>query len=128
MPRYPEVICVLGGYDCSSKKRLSDITCVSLDFNSRWQPWQMGQLPNGEALSLASALVAEDGRIYFIGGWRQDDTVSSSTFIYEISSSRWSIGPRLNMCRCLFGICIVGWKIYVIGGWGSKNGISPRKL
>ncbi|VEL09274.1 unnamed protein product [Protopolystoma xenopodis] len=93
-----DVLCLFGGWDCKSDRRLADVTCVSLSGSSRWQSWRLGALPNNERLDRASALLAEGDIVFVVGGERKGGTVSPSTFIFEIAKSRWLVGPKLQTC------------------------------
>ncbi|VEL25600.1 unnamed protein product [Protopolystoma xenopodis] len=113
-------ICLFGGWDEKTCRRLSDVICVSLSAPLKWRSWRLSQLPDGMAISLASAIALEDGRVFLVGGSRQGGAVLSSTFILDSETARWTVGPSLQTSRSDFGLCKVGQRIFAIGGYGRE--------
>jgi N-acetylneuraminic acid mutarotase len=61
------------------------------------------------------ACEASGNYVYAIGGWN-DVTYQNSTLIYNISTDSWSTGAAMPTARRYMTSCMLGTKIYVIGG------------
>jgi N-acetylneuraminic acid mutarotase len=58
-----------------------------------------------------------NGRIYVMGGWKDEPSPYNLTQIYDVAKNEWSEGVPLPESIHHEGVAVVGGKIYVIGGF-----------
>ena len=58
-----------------------------------------------------------NGRIYVMGGWKDEPSPYNLVQIYDVAKNEWSEGVPLPEAVHHEGVAVVGGKIYVIGGF-----------
>ncbi|HVT11823.1 MAG TPA: kelch repeat-containing protein [Fimbriimonadaceae bacterium] len=104
-------------------RRLTGIrafTCVLLTFtlaagaSAQSKYWSAGvPLPRG--IGGRPSVATVNGRIYVIGG-NDGSNVVNTTFIYDLSTSRWTQGNPMPAARQNAAVAVINGKIHVIGG------------
>ena len=70
--------------------------------------------------ALCTALI--DGKIYAIGGRKNESAFLSKVEVYDPATDTWdTTRTPMPTARCAMGCGIVDGKIYVIGGWDSSS-------
>jgi len=100
---------IVGGYDPKTHEFLSSMEV----FDDVSQKWYKG--PNLNGARAALKLVALDGKLYAIGGWKGHKYVNNVEE-YNILLNRWQQKASLNTPRARFGAVTKDGHIYVVGG------------
>lgn len=105
-----------------------DVLCLNLDGSkNQWQSV-------GENLGLQGlAIIGYEGKIYRIGGLEarnnegeEQDLHSLSEFVFfDPEENAWQQLPSLPTGRSSFDACVVGSRIYVVGGWNMAGDDDP---
>ena len=61
-----------------------------------------------------------DGKIYVIGGYRNDDCMSSGE-VYDIEDNKWSTMAPMSKERNKAGCAALNKKIFICGGWEGSG-------
>jgi len=69
----------------------------------------------------ALCTAALDGKIYAIGGLRNEEAVLSAVEVYDPAKDTWDTKTPMPTARCVMDCAVVEGKIYVIGGSGSAG-------
>jgi len=113
---------VVGGYDPSTHKFLASMEV----FDDVSQKWYTG--PDLNSARAALKLVALEGKLYSIGGWKGHKYVNSVEE-YNILLNRWQKKGDLKTPRARFGAVTKDGNIYVVGGVkGFKNSDSLSSM
>ena len=113
---------VVGGYDPTTHEFLSSMEV----FDDVTQKWYTGASLNGSRAALK--LVALNGKLYAIGGWKGHQYMNTVEE-YNIILNRWKPKASLKTPRARFGAVIKDGNIFVVGGVkGFKNSDSLKNM
>ena len=113
---------VVGGYDPTTHEFLSSMEV----FDDVTQKWYTGANLSGSRAALK--LVALDGKLYAIGGWKGHKYMNSVEE-YNLILNRWQPKASLKTPRARFGAVTKDGNIFVVGGVkGFKNSDSLKNM
>ncbi|WP_037856581.1 kelch repeat-containing protein [Streptomyces sp. NRRL S-31] len=76
--------------------------------------WQAGPAAPEPRQATAHGFIG--GRLYTVGGWGPEETVSRTTQVFDASTGRWSKGPDLPEGRFGAASAVLDGRLYVVGG------------
>ncbi|WP_459740893.1 Kelch repeat-containing protein [Streptomyces sp. E-15] len=76
--------------------------------------WQAGPAAPEPRQATAHGFIG--GRLYTVGGWGPEETVSRTTQVFDASTGRWSKGPDMPEGRFGAASAVLDGRLYVVGG------------
>ncbi|MEU1595872.1 carboxypeptidase regulatory-like domain-containing protein [Streptomyces sp. NPDC005708] len=76
--------------------------------------WKRGAAAPEPRQATAHGIV--DGRLYTVGGWGPQETVSDTMQVYDMASNTWSKGPSIPQGRFGGASVVIDGRLYVVGG------------
>ncbi|WP_225821468.1 carboxypeptidase regulatory-like domain-containing protein [Streptomyces naphthomycinicus] len=76
--------------------------------------WKQG--PSAPQPRQATAHGFIGGRLYTVGGWGPEETVSRTTQVFDADTGRWSRGPDVPEGRYGAASAVLDGRLYVVGG------------
>ncbi|MFO0828107.1 MAG: kelch repeat-containing protein [Phycisphaerales bacterium] len=110
-------IFVFGGFNANGSARVAEVQRFDVT-SGTWSNSNVPDMP--VALSGAVAVRGDDHRIYVIGGVNSAGAVQNTTYVLDVWSNSWSVGPTLATARERASATLGDdERIYVAGGKGA---------